>query len=159
MMFQAVEIDGDPYWDGGYTGNPTITPLLRECASSDTVLVQINPIERPGTPKSARDIMERVNEISFNSSLLKELRMIALLQQVTDPGKGEGARWAGMRIHRISGDELAAFGSSSKLNAEWPFLCMLRDKGKEAVETFMANHAADLNGRSSLDLRPLLEGV
>ena len=85
--------------------------------------------------------------------------MIALLQQVTDPGKGEGARWAGMRIHRISGDELAAFGSSSKLNAEWPFLCMLRDKGKEAVETFMANHAADLNVRSSLDLRPLLEGV
>ena len=159
MMFQAVEIDGDPYWDGGYTGNPTITPLLRECASSDTVLVQINPIERLGTPRSAREIMERVNEISFNAALLKELRMIALLHQVADPGVGEGARWAGMRIHRISGDALTEFGSSSKLNAEWPFLCMLRDKGREAVETFMANHAGDLNVRSSFDLSPLLEGV
>ena len=159
MMFQAVEIDGDPYWDGGYTGNPTITPLLRECASSDTVLVQINPIERLGTPRSAREIMERVNEISFNAALLKELRMIALLHQVADPGVGEGARWAGMRIHRISGDALTEFGSSSKLNAEWPFLCMLRDKGREAVETFMAKHAGDLNVRSSFDLSPLLEGV
>src|SRR5215831_13231890 len=65
-MFQAVEIDGDPYWDGGYSGNPTISPLVRECNSSDTVLVQINPVERPGTPKSARDILNRLNEISFN---------------------------------------------------------------------------------------------
>ena len=103
--------------------------------------------------------MERVNEISFNATLLKELRMIALLHQVADPGMGEGARWAGMRIHRIAGDVLTEFGSSSKLNAEWPFLCMLRDKGKDAVETFMVNHAADLNVRSSLDLSPLLEGV
>lgn len=159
MMFQAVEIDGDPYWDGGYTGNPTITPLVRECTSSDTVLVQINPIERVGTPRSARDIMERVNEISFNAALMKELRMIALLRQVADPGVGEGARWAGMRIHRISGDELIEFGSSSKLNAEWPFLCLLRDKGREAVEAFMSNHAGDLNQRSSFDLNPLLQGV
>ena len=158
-MFQAIEIDGDPYWDGGYSGNPTITPLIRECTSSDTVLVQINPIERIGTPRTARDIAERMNEISFNATLLKELRMIAVLKQAADPGGGEGARWAGMRIHRISGDALAEFGSSSKLNAEWPFLCMLRDKGKQAVETFMANHAADLNKRSSFDLSPLLKGV
>lgn len=158
-MFQAIEIDGDPYWDGGYSGNPTITPLIRECTSSDTVLVQINPIERIGTPRTARDIAERMNEISFNATLLKELRMIAVLKQAADPGGGEGARWAGMRIHRISGDALAEFGSSSKLNAEWPFLCMLRDKGKQAVETFMANHAADLNKRSSFDLSPLLQGV
>ena len=159
MMFQAVEIDGDPYWDGGYTGNPTITPLVQECSSSDTVLVQINPIERVGTPRSAREIMERVNEISFNATLLKELRMIALLHQVADPGMGEGARWAGMRIHRIAGDVLTEFGSSSKLNAEWPFLCLLRDKGREAVETFMDRHVGDLNVRSSFDLSPLLQGV
>ena len=158
-MFQAIEIDGDPYWDGGYSGNPTITPLIRECTSSDTVLVQINPIERIGTPRTARDIAERMNEISFNATLLKELRMIAVLKQAADPGGGEGARWAGMRIHRISGDALADFGSTSKLNAEWPFLCMLHDKGKQAVETFMADHAGDLNRRSSFDLSHLLQGV
>ena len=86
-LFQAVEIDGEAYWDGGYAGNPTITPLVRECTSSDTILVQINPVERPGTPRSARDILNRLNEVSFNAVLLKELRMIALLRQVAQPGR------------------------------------------------------------------------
>src|SRR6516225_8891380 len=67
-IYKAIEIDGEPYWDGGYAGNPTITPLVRECNASDTILVQINPIQRPGTPKSARDILNRLNEISFNSA-------------------------------------------------------------------------------------------
>ena len=159
MMFRAVEIDGDPYWDGGYTGNPTITPLVRECSASDTVLVQINPIERPETPRSAYEINERVKEIAFNASLVKELRMMAMLRRAADPGSGEGRRWNGMRIHRIGGDDLAALGSSSKLNAEWPFLCMLRDKGRQAVERFMADHGRDLNQRSSFDLDAFLDGV
>ncbi|BCP54225.1 hypothetical protein K32_28420 [Kaistia sp. 32K] len=77
-MFQAVEIDGDPYWDGGYVGNPTITPLIRESDALDTILVQINPRERPGTPRTASEILNRLNEISFNAALMKELRMIAL---------------------------------------------------------------------------------
>src|SRR3954453_14899870 len=85
-MFQAVEIDGEHYWDGGYAGNPTITPLVRECKSRDTILVQINPVERPGYPRSARDILNRLNEVSFNAVLLKELRMIALLRQLAQPG-------------------------------------------------------------------------
>ena len=89
-LFQAVEIDGEPYWDGGYAGNPTITPLVLECASSDTVLVQVNPIERAGTPRSAREILDRLNEVSFNSPLMKELRMIAVLRQVADTGGCEG---------------------------------------------------------------------
>ncbi len=75
-LFQAVEIDGEAYWDGGYAGNPTITPLIRECSSSDTILVQVNPVERKGTPRSAREIINRVNEVSFNATLMKELRMI-----------------------------------------------------------------------------------
>src|SRR3984893_8129808 len=103
-MFQAIEIDGEAYWDGGYSGNPTLTPLVRECKSHDTILVPINPIERPGTPKTARDILNRINEVSFNSVLLKELRMIALLRQVADCGDSEGALWAGMRIHRVASD-------------------------------------------------------
>jgi NTE family protein len=95
FMFQAIEVDGEAYWDGGYAGNPPILPLVRECESEDTILIPINPIERPGTPRTAREIINRVNEVSFNASLLKELRMIALLRQVADPGSAEGARWGG----------------------------------------------------------------
>ena len=121
-LFQAIEIDGEGYWDGGYSGNPTITPLVRECNSKDTVLVQINPVERPGLPRSARDILNRLNEVSFNAVLLKELRMIALLRQVAQPDNSENAKWADMRIHRISSDVMVELGYSSKLNAEWEFL-------------------------------------
>src|SRR5215218_2686392 len=118
-LFQAIEIGGELYWDGGYSGNPTITPLVRECTSSDIVLVQINPVERTDSPRSAREILNRLNEVSFNAVLLKELRMIALLQQVAHDGGSEAAKWASMRIHRVTSDVLTGLGSSSKLNAEW----------------------------------------
>jgi NTE family protein len=158
-LFQAVEIAGEPYWDGGYSGNPTITPLVRECRSRDTILVQINPVERQGTPRSARSILNRLNEVSFNAVLLKELRMIALLRQVANPGDCEGALWAGMRIHRITSELMVDLGYSSKLNAEWDFLCMLRDEGRRAAEAFLAAHRQDLGRVSSLDLDALLQGV
>jgi NTE family protein len=158
-MFQAIAIDGEEYWDGGYSGNPTITPLVRECTSRDTILVQINPIERPTPPRSARDILNRLNEVSFNSVLLKELRMIALLRRVADPGDSEGAQWAGMRIHRVSSDAMVDLGYSSKLNAEWAFLTMLRDEGRKSADAFLAAHADDLGRISSHDLDMLLEGV
>ncbi len=158
-LFQAVEIEGEAYWDGGYAGNPTITPLIRECASSDTVLVQVNPVERPGTPRSARDILDRLNEVSFNATLLKELRMIAVLRQVADPGNCEGARWASMRIHRISSPMMAELGYSSKLNAEWAFLTMLRDEGRRCAEVFLKQHGGNIGRRSSFDLAPLLAEV
>jgi len=151
-MFQAVEIDGEAYWDGGFAGNPTITPLVQECDSKDTILIQVNPVERPGTPRSAREIVNRVNEVSFNATLLKELRMIAVLRQVTDPGNAEGARWANMRVHRISSDLMKKLGYSSKLNAEWEFLTMLRDEGRRAAEAFLDGHADDVGSRSTLDL-------
>jgi NTE family protein len=158
-LFQAIEIDGEAYWDGGYAGNPTITPLIRDCASNDTILVQVNPVERPGTPRSARDIINRVNEVSFNATLLKELRMMAVLRQVSDPGNSEGARWAKMRIHRISSATMTELGYSSKLNAEWAFLSILRDEGRRAAETFLAENADNLGKRSSVDLDRLLEGL
>ncbi|HML90773.1 patatin-like phospholipase family protein [Methyloceanibacter sp.] len=151
-MFQAVEIDGEAYWDGGFSGNPTITPLVQECDSTDTILVQVNPVERLGTPRSAREIVNRVNEVSFNATLQKELRMIALLRKVTDPGNAEGARWANMRMHRIASDLMSELGYSSKLNAEWEFLTMLRDEGRRAAESFLDAHIADLGVRSTLDL-------
>jgi NTE family protein len=158
-LFQAVDIDGEAYWDGGYAGNPTITPLVRECQSQDTILVQINPIERPGTPRMARDILNRLNEVSFNSVLLKELRMIALLRRVAHPGDDEGARWAGMRIHRITSEVMVDLGNSSKLNAEWDFLAMLRDEGRSAADAFLEARADNLGKRSSLDLDELAKGV
>ncbi len=156
-MFRAVEIDGESYWDGGYAGNPTITPLVRESDAHDTILVQINPRERPETPRSAGDILNRLNEISFNSPLMKELRMVALLHQVADPGTGEGARWAQMRTHRIMTDALAEFGASSKLNAEWDFIVVLRAEGRRAASEFLEAHGDDLGKRSTADLNLLLE--
>jgi NTE family protein len=158
-LFRAIEIDGEPYWDGGYAGNPTITPLVRECDSHDTLLVAVNPVERQGTPRSAREILDRLNEVSFNATLLKELRMIALLRQVADPGSSEGRKWAEMRIHLIASELLAELGASSKFNAEWDFLCMLRDEGRRAAEAFLTANGQNIGKRSSMDLDILLEQV
>ena len=158
-MFQAIEIDGDAYWDGGYSGNPTMTPLVRECDSKDTILVQINPVERPGAPRLAADILNRLNEVSFNAVLLKELRMIALLRQVANLERGESEKWAHMRIHRIASDMMVKLHASSKLLAEWEFLCMLRDDGRRCAQEFLERHAEDIGVKSSFDLDQLLDNV
>jgi len=158
-MFQAIEIDGEAYWDGGYSGNPTITPLVRECASQDTIIIPINPIERRGAPRTASDILNRLNEVAFNAVLLKELRMIALLRRVANPGDEEGEKWAKMRVHYVTNEIMAELDASSKLIAEWEFFCMLRDKGRRAAEAFLTAHGEDLGRRSTFDLDKLLEGV
>jgi NTE family protein len=158
-LFQAVEIDGEPYWDGGYVGNPTITPLVRESEAKDVILVQINPRERKETPRTASEILNRLNEISFNSPLMKELRMIALLRQAADPGTGEGARWARMLTHRIVTDRLAEYGASSKLNAEPAFLATLKEEGRRTADAFLHEHGADLGKRSTANLDVLLAEV
>jgi NTE family protein len=158
-MFQAVEIDGEAYWDGGYSGNPTVTPLVQECVSDDTILVAINPVERPGIPRSARDILNRVNEVSFNAVLLKELRMMALLRKVAAPDDAEVAHWSRMRVHLIRSEMMVELGSSSKLNAEWAFLTLLRDEGRRAADAFLSTHGSDLGRRSTVDIDRLLEGV
>jgi NTE family protein len=155
-MFQAIEIDGEPYWDGGFAGNPTMTPLVRESDAADTILVQINPRERRDTPRTASEILNRINEISFNAPLMKELRMMALLRQAADPGTGEGARWARMRTHRIMTDKLAELGASSKLNAEREFLALLKDEGRRSADEFLLAHGDDIGKRSSTDIDVLL---
>lgn len=158
-MFQAVWIDGEPYWDGGYSGNPTISPLVRECKSHDTFVVQINPLLRPEAPRTAPEIHNRINEVSFNATLLKELKMIALLRQVADPNDGEGWLWAQMRLHLIRSDTMLSLGASSKLNAEWEFLTMLRDEGRRAASAFGEMHKDDVGVRSTFDFDSLLEGM
>jgi len=158
-MFQAIEIDGAAYWDGGYSGNPTITPLIRECTSQDTIIVPINPIVRPDLPRTASEILNRLNEVAFNAVLIKELRMIALLRRVADPGDEEGKKWAGMRVHRVANDVMKVLNASSKLIAEWDFFCLLREEGRRSAQSFLEHHAMDLGQRSTLDLDVFLEGV
>ena len=119
----------------------------------------INPIERPGIPRSASEILNRLNEVSFNAVVLKELRMMALLRKVADPGDGEGRLWTEMRVHVVRNNIMTELGSSSKLNAEWQFFSFLRDEGRKAAEAFLDAHAMDLGKRSTLDIDVLLEGV
>ena len=140
-------------------GPSSITPLVRDCQSQDTLLVAVNPVERPGTPRTAREILDRLNEVSFNATLLKELRMIAVLRQVADVGSSEGRKWAEMRIHLISSEVLAGLGASSKFNAEWDFLCMLREEGHRAAEAVLAADSGNIGKRSSIDLDILLQQV
>lgn len=158
-LFKSVIIDGEAYWDGGYSGNPSLTPLIRECDSMDTLIVQINPIERASVPMRSSDILSRLNEISFNSVLQQELRMMALLRNATTTDEGEGGLWGAQRVHLISSDLMLELGYSSKLNAQWDFLCMLREEGRKCAEQFLALHGKDIGHRSTLDFDQMLQGM
>lgn len=155
-LFQAVEIEGETYWDGGYAGNPALHPFIYRCASRDIVIVQINPIEAPGTPRGARDILDRVNEITFNSSLLAELRAIEFVTRQLDEGHLDPTRYKHMLIHRIGGaTELASLDASSKLNVEWKFLEALHGAGYRAASRWFDAHFAEVGEASSVDLRAM----
>jgi NTE family protein len=153
FMFQAVEIEGEPYWDGGYMGNPAIFPLIYKCASRDVVVVHVNPIMRAETPRTARDILNRVNEISFNSSLMREMRAIRFVTSLIEEGVVSDGRMKRMNVHSIEAEEfMRKLGVSSKLNPDWEFLTHLRDVGRESAEAFLERHYEDLNERSTVDL-------
>ncbi len=165
LLFQAVEIDGEAYWDGGYAGNPSLMPLISDGPADDLLLVQINPMERSEVPTSANDILDRINEVTFNASLLKELRTIALLQQLVGqcqrPGQGTGQklfdRIQTLRVHLLDGGaSLTAFGPSSKTNTQWSFLTQLHDLGRSAASQWLADHGTALGKRSSFDPASLL---
>jgi len=151
-IYKTIEIDGVPYWDGGYSGNPSLGPLVRECSANDTVLVQINPVKRPGIPKSSHEISSRLNEISFNSSLVKELRMMSVIRKDMPPHPCEASRWGTMRMHLIVSDVMLELDHTSKMNAEWDFMTMLRDKGREAAGVFLEKHRGDIGKSPTLDL-------
>src|SRR3989441_5170438 len=130
-LFQAVEINGEHYWDGGYVGNPAIYPLINHCSTHDVVIVHINPIVRPGVPTTAADILNRINEVSFNSSLMREMRAIAFVTALIQQGKLDRGEMKEVLIHSIRSDQtMAALGVSSKYNGDWDFLRSLRDKGR-----------------------------
>jgi NTE family protein len=158
-LFQAVEIDGVPYWDGGFTGNPALWPLFEACKSDDVVLVQINPIRRPGAPKTARDIINRVNEITFNASLLHDLRSVDFVTRLLEDGRLEGTGYRRVLMHAI-GDEasLAELGASSKFNVEPEFIDMLFDKGRAAAEQWLKTNFRHLGVKATVDLRRMFQG-
>ncbi|KVN88810.1 alpha/beta hydrolase [Burkholderia ubonensis] len=153
-LFQAITIDGQHYWDGGYMGNPAIYPLIYHCDTQDVVIVHINPLVRPGVPVTAADILNRINEISFNSSLMREMRAIAFVTELIQQGKLARGEMKEMRIHSIRSDEaMCALSVSSKYNADWDFLCGLRDNGRREAHAWLAENYRHVGERSSIDIR------
>ncbi len=154
QLFKAVDIDGEPYWDGGYSGNPAIWPLIYNTAALDVVLVKINPLVRAGTPDTADEIADRVNEITFNAGLVSEMRAIAFVQKLIDDKRVRAGDYKNLRLHMVADDEgLAPLHASSKLNTDIAFLHALHALGRTAAERWLKAHRADVGVRSSLDLR------
>jgi NTE family protein len=157
FTFQAVAIDKVPYWDGGYVGNPPIFPLIYECESPDVVLVQINPLKRPGTPDTPAEIVDRLNEISFNAALIGEMRAIAFVQRLVDEDhlKGaEAARLKRMNMHMIGAEEvMRKLGAASKLNAGMDFLQHLKGIGRTAADQWLKQNRDTIGQGSSIDIR------
>jgi len=156
-VFQAVEIDGVPYWDGGYMGNPALFPLIYESVTDDILLVQINPLERRQTPRTAREIHDRLNEITFNGNLLRELRAVAFVKRLIEEGKLSPDEYKNVHLHRIDGSGvLDDHEASSKRKAEWDFFVQLRDAGRRTAQCWLAAHYGEIGVRGTLDLESAL---
>ena len=157
FLFRAVEIGGVPYWDGGYMGNPAIFPFFDATLTEDVLVVQINPVERKVTPHTQTEIMNRINEITFNSSLLAEFRAIDFVTRLIDQGKlprgiGKG-QYRRINVHRIALDStFKALTAGSKLNSDFDFFEMLKKGGREAAQNFLTEHFDDIGVRSTVDL-------
>ncbi|MEM9147313.1 MAG: patatin-like phospholipase family protein [Pseudomonadota bacterium] len=159
-LYQAVEIDGVPYWDGGYMGNPPLFPFFHSSPSNDIVIVQINPVLREGTPRGAAEIQNRINEITFNSSMLHELRAIDFVRRLIDAGHLDGETYRRMNVHIIhSRKRMRHLDASSKLNAEWAFLTHLFEIGRDTAGRWLEDHFEDLGQRSSVDIRQMFDGL
>ena len=162
FLFKAVEIDGEHYWDGGYMGNPVLFPFFYEAESNDVVIVHVNPLERPDVPLTSPEIMNRINEISFNSSLLRELRAIGFVQKLLDDGwiKDEYRdRLRNVRIHSIRSDKaLTDLSIASKFNVDWAFLTELKERGRAIAEEWLEENFAHIGLRSSVDIRTIYDG-
>ncbi len=153
-VFQAVEIDGVPHWDGGYMGNPALFPLFDETTTDDILLVQINPVERRETPRTAREIHDRLNEISFNGTLLRELRAVAFVTQLIEEGKLSPDDYRNVHLHRIDGSGvLDDHEASSKGKAEWDYFVQLRDDGRRTAQSWLATNYEAIGVRGTLDLQ------
>jgi NTE family protein len=158
LLFRAVEIDDVPYWDGGYMGNPVIFPFFDTTQTEDVLIVQVNPLVRHATPQSREDIMHRLNEITFNASLISEYRAIDFVDRLIDQGKlPHGTRpgeYRRINVHRVVLDGHGkTFTAGSKLSTDYDFFELLRDNGKRAARRFLDDHFDDIGVRGTVDLR------
>ncbi|GGY05954.1 alpha/beta hydrolase [Litchfieldella qijiaojingensis] len=159
-LYQAVEIDGVPYWDGGYMGNPSLFPFHGKTGTDDVVVIQINPIERKGAPRTPMEIQDRINEISFNGSLLKELRAIDFVDRLIRQGKLSPDDYRQVRVHIIENQaELKPLGASSKMNVEWEFLTKLRDLGRATATRWLDENFESIGHRGTVDLREMFQDM
>lgn len=157
---ESVAMGGTDLGPSGFMGNPALFPFHTESDTADTVIIQINPVERKGVPRSSHDIQNRLNEITFNSSLLKELRSIDFVARLIEDGKLDPDHYRRANIHIIENQRaLLPLGASSKMNAEWAFLTHLRDLGRETARDWLARHHADIGERSTVDLRAMFQGI
>jgi NTE family protein len=158
-LFQAVEIDGQHYWDGGYMGNPSLFPFFYTSRSEDIVIVQINPVERKGVPRTAQEILDRINEISFNASLLRELRAVEFVQRLLAHHSIDNSRYRDLKIHAIElhGGE-REFSAMSKMDVNRRFLRELFDYGRNAAAEFIDRNHEAIGHRSTVDIRRMFQG-
>jgi len=153
-LFRAVEIEGEAFWDGGFLGNPALWPLYDRGGPPDIVLVGINPLSRPDIPQTVQDINTRVNEISFNASLIYEMRAIEFVQRLVDEGVLKPPRYQRLFMHLIEDEErMRRLGMSSKYNGDWGFLTSLREDGRAAADAWLQENRGALGQRDSIDLR------
>jgi NTE family protein len=152
-LFKAVEIDGQAYWDGGYSLNPPLSPLVNQCAAADLILVQINALTRQETPSSAADIADRVSELTFNASLLTQMRVIEFINRMAAAGGAEGA-WRKVHMHRIDGGEaMAALPTSSRSSSDAALIERLFTTGRAAGQGWLARHHGALGRHGTVDIR------
>jgi len=153
-MFKAVEIDGQAYWDGGFMGNPSIFPLIYGSDYSDVAVVQINPFTRDDVPTTAREILDRANEISFNSSLMREMRAIAFVASLIENEGLDPKKYKRLNVHFIEAEEkLKGLGFASKLTVDWDFLCYLKDLGRQTADGWLAENFDHIGKRSTVNFR------
>jgi len=154
QLFKAVEIDGEAYWDGGYSANPALTPLIQSCASADLMLVQINPLRVPDTPQSAADIDDRVNELTFNASLLTQMRTIEYVNALIAEGALRNRSYRTVRMHRVDGgDAIRTFPSSSRTSSDAGMIDALFRIGQQAASHWLERHYEALGQRGTVDIR------
>jgi NTE family protein len=153
FLFQAIEIDGEPYWDGGYTGNPAIYPLIYNTEALDILLVRINPLVREGTPTRSEEILDRLSEITFNASLMGEMRAIAFVSRLVNEGKLDAGRYKDLRLHMVADDDgIGPLGVNTKFNTDRAFLERLFEMGREATSRWLSAHKRDIGVRASIDV-------
>jgi NTE family protein len=152
-LFQAVEIDGDFYWDGGYIGNPAMFPLFEQTQCTDLMLIQIDNIDYNKAPTKMSEIIDRATDISFNSSLMREMRAIDFVTKIIEKGFDDDGRLIKTNIHYIStGDLMNHYSGSSKLNVDWDWLIFLRDNGRSKADEWIRENYEKIGKRSSCDI-------